>query len=288
MRVKEHFTSRYGEDGVIVEFDWTALEVVGFAWLTKDMVLYRLIREGINMHRYVGSFVINKPMDQITDKERKELKPSNFELIYGGNAYSLVYNKGLELEEAKKIYEGFWNAFPEAKQAYDNLYKEVVGNAYETSELTSWGVPRLGSSYQDPMGRKYCFKAYEKQDRYKGMVQKFKYAEVVNYRCQGMMTGNIHLIAVGLLFREAQKHRDKFLLINIVHDSVILDCRKEFLDEICILVRDVLQSVIQVLRKDFKLDWDLDLKVECKVGTDWANMVKYEFNRINEVSTNDD
>src|SRR5690606_7869458 len=44
--VKENFTSRFGEDGYIVEADYGALEVVTLACLTQDSVLRKALLDG--------------------------------------------------------------------------------------------------------------------------------------------------------------------------------------------------------------------------------------------------
>lgn len=282
--IKDHFVSRW-DDGVLIELDWQSLEVVVFAWLTKDPTLYKLIRNNIDMHRYVGALFYNKPMEEITKEERTEIKPGNFELIYGGSPYSLVYNKGMELEEARKLYDSFWSLFPTAKMNYDNLFREVESRKYLIDEYTPRGVQKHESYYITPTGRKCFFKTYDNTPYQikKGNLTRFKYAEVVNYRGQSLATADIHIIALGMLFREAINHREKFLLINTVHDSVLIDCKEKYLDNCIQMCKNILESVVTRLKDKFNIIFDLPLTVDVKYGRSWGEMNEYKvLNKIRQ------
>ncbi len=98
----------------------------------------------------------------------------------------------------------------------------------------------------------------------------------MNYQVQSFCTADIHMIALGLLFREAIKHRDKFLLINTIHDSVLIDCKLDFVNESVIIIKDIMESVIERLDKKFGIKFDLPLIVEGKVGKSWADLKKIE------------
>jgi len=48
-KIKECFTSRF-EGGKIVEFDYSQLEVIGLAVLSKDPQLMKDLRDGLDLH----------------------------------------------------------------------------------------------------------------------------------------------------------------------------------------------------------------------------------------------
>ncbi len=60
----------------------------------------------------------------------------------------------------------------------------------------------------------------------------------------------------GLLWSEAIKHRDKFLLINQVHDDIVVDCKQEYVKGYCKLAKRVLLSIQEPFKKYFGLDFD--------------------------------
>lgn len=280
IKVKEHFTSRYGSDGILIEADWTGLEIAGWGFITKDPTIRKLLLEKQDMHRYVGGMVLGCKSDDVTDEQRSKLKPANFTLIYGGTDWNLVEKDGLDKDFAKVVYESFWGLFPVARLWADNIMKLLDASSFYTKEFSKEGKEELWSYYVGPTGRKFFFKAYpEKVSDFTAenriyTPKGFKYAEGMNYICQSFCTADLHMIAVGLLFREAIKHRDKFVLINTIHDSVLIDCKKEYYDFTCILIKNTLQSVVIRLKTVFGLDFDLPLAVELKSGSSWAQMSK--------------
>lgn len=277
LKLKNIFKSRFGDEGVIIECDWSSLEIVGWAFLSKDPMLYKMIREGRDMHRMVGSLVLNKPSEEISDAERKALKPANFEFIYGGTGYNQIRN-GADQEFIESAYEAFWTLFPVARQWGDNLMKLLDINAYSIKEYSPKGAQIMESWYQGVTGRKFFFKNYPDKissfcaEKRLYTPKGFKYSEGMNYQVQSFCTADIHMIALGILFREAQYHRDKFLLINTVHDSVLVDCRKKYIDFACNLIKNSLESVVDRLKEKFNIVFDLPLKVEVEIGPSWGEV----------------
>lgn len=290
MSIKSHFTSRWGETGRITEFDWTGLEIAGWAFLTQDPKLLELLNSGKDMHRYVGSMVLGKPEEEITDAERKKLKQPNFTLIYGGTDFNLVNKDGLDPDFAKQVYDTFWALFPTARAWSDNLMKQVDKSAFYTTEFNTKGLRELWGSYQGITGRKFFFKANESKissfcaENRIYSPRGFKYSEVMNYQVQSFCTADIHMIALGNLFREAIKQRDKFLIINTIHDSVLCDVKLDFIEESVIIIKTAMEGVKQILKEKFNVDLNVPLSVECKIGNSWADLTKYNFNN-EEVST---
>lgn len=95
-----------------------------------------------------------------------------------------------------------------------------------------------------------------------------------------LATADLALMQHGRLWREAIKHRDKFLIINQVHDDIMVDCKKEYVKGYCKLAKRVLCSIQEPMKKYFNIDWQLPINVEFKVGTTWGNCKKYEIDSI--------
>ncbi len=264
------------------------LEIAGWAFLTQDPKLLELLNSGRDMHRYVGSMVLGKPEEEITDAERKKLKQPNFTLIYGGTDYNLVTKDGLEPDFAKQVYDTFWALFPVARSWSDELMKTLDRNAFYTAEYSREGKKELWSFYQGVTGRKFYFRAYEQkisafcaQNRIY-TPRGFKYSEGMNYQVQSFSTADLHMLALGNLFRKAIHHRDKFLLINTVHDSVLCDIKLQYLDESVIIIQQAMEDVKTIFKDRFDLELNVPMTVECKVGSSWADLTKYEVPRCPE------
>ena len=277
-KIKDHFISRWGPEGCLIEADWSSLELMGWAFLTKDPTLYRLIKSGEDMHRYVGSMVLGCKPEEISEKVRKSLKARNFLLVYGGSAFELTRTHGMSKEDAEHLHKTFWKLFPVAQMVQENWVKQVEASRVLTDEYTTLGQLRHLGHMTSITGRKYFFKTVDESNymRNKGKMTKFRKPEIYNNTIQGFCTADIHMIALGILFREAIKHRDKFLLINTIHDSVLVDCKKEYLEFTCNLIKNRLEYVIPHLKEKFGIVFDLPLEVELKVGDHWSEMKKYD------------
>ncbi len=287
-KVKEHFTSRFGSEGLCVKFDWSQLELIGWAFLTKDPVLRKLILSGEDVHRYVGGMVLNCNPDDIDNATRKALKARNFLLVYGGSSWELIRTHGMSEKDATRLYDTFWDLFPTAKLWQDNVCKSVEASKKRIDDVTPLGYPRDEGHYKSISGRTYYFKTYDNTDyqRKKGNMSRFKRPEMVNYPCQGFCTADIHLMALGQLWRKSLDKRDSFLLVNTIHDDVWFDIKKKDLESSCLFIKHTLESVVQLLKEKFDIEFDLPLKVECEIGTDFSNMDEYEIGENLRLSGN--
>lgn len=63
--IKRCFTSRFGENGSILNADFSQLEVIGLAYLSQDKQLYKDILDGLDMHCINASFLYEKPYEYI-------------------------------------------------------------------------------------------------------------------------------------------------------------------------------------------------------------------------------
>lgn len=281
LKIKQHFTAR-SDDELCVKFDWSQLELIGWAFLTKDPLLRKLILSGQDVHRFVGGMVLNCDPNDIDDKTRKALKARNFLLVYGGSVWELTRTHGMTEEDANRLYETFWDLFPTAKLWQDNVCRSVEASAVSIDELTPLGQRRKEGHYKSITGRQYYFKTYDNSEyqRKKGNMTKFKRPEMVNYPVQGFCTADIHMIAVGNLWRKSLRHRNKFILCNTIHDDVWFLVKKKDLEFSCKFIKSELESVVDILKQRFNIDFDLPLKVECEVGKDFSNMTKYLINDV--------
>lgn len=276
-KVKNHFSSRFGKDGVIIDVDWVALEIVAWVTHTRDTVLEDFLNSGINIHKFLGGRVLNKTMDEVTEDERQLLKPGNFNLIYGGTYWNLVQQYGIPEALAKKAYDVFWDTFKISRQWSDAIMKELDDVSYAVDDCGN-----RESYYTGLTGRRWYFNNYP--DKISSFCAEnriytpcgFKYSEGMNYKIQGFATADLHLIAMGALWRKLLPHRDKILMVNTVHDSIVFDCKRIYLKKACLFIRDSLYSIKQKMKDRFNIEINVPLTVEFKIGSSWGELEKLE------------
>lgn len=71
---KKLFTSRFGEDGVILQFDYSQLELRVAAIFSNDEGLMSAYRDGKDLHKFVASRVYGVPEEEVTDDQRTAAK----------------------------------------------------------------------------------------------------------------------------------------------------------------------------------------------------------------------
>lgn len=263
-KVKEMFTSRFGEDGRIVEVDFSALEVVDLAAVSGDTNLLRMLTEGIDMHCYRLAAKLKEPYEDVKRKckdasdpdnarysrMRTDIKPRAFAHQYGATAAGISYSTGCSLEEAEEFKAIEFKLFPESNAfpvEHVRPQVEATGMAElperEFTEGVGWSLYRRGY-YQAKSGTCYSFRQYEQwQEGQK--VMDYKGTQIANYPIQGE-SALIVQAACGLVIREFIK-RGFFgglvLPINTVHDAIYLDCATEALAiEAGTLVREIMEG----------------------------------------------
>lgn len=315
-KVKEHFTSRYGEDGVIIEADFKQMEVIAFAVLTQDPQLLEDLATGFDLHVIGVENLFNVKKEDVSkekfDELRTRAKPATFLLIYGGSAFKLAKEHNLELEFCEKYVEAFWARYPTAKQWQENLIASVKATERDIEEYTAKGFKKREGYLQNITGRKLYFKTddipefmLEKRLKklglslattkekissigYKEYWTKFREAygdwgmtgfnppEIKDYPVQSFATSDIVLITLGLIWRKAINNRNKYLLINTVHDSILFDCKKEFVVDCCNMIQDSVYSIKEELKKLFNINFNLSITVDIKVGKSWGELKIYK------------
>jgi DNA polymerase I-like protein with 3'-5' exonuclease and polymerase domains len=233
---------------MLLQADAKALEWVCATYLSQDKIAIQEIWNGTDQH---------------TDNQLRFGLPTRliaktfvFRLIYGGSAYS--YANDPNFTDVSK-QESFWqNVIDEFYKKYSDLgnwHKEIVSKAIRDRQLTM------------PTGRVY---KYEPEIKY-GKA-KWPRTKILNYPVQGLGADLMAIARVSLANRIKDKQGIK--LVNTVHDSIILDFDEKICDNnsIVSLVDKCFTDIPLNFKKLFGVDFNLPMRVECQIGSNWGNM----------------
>lgn len=248
-RVKQMFTSRFGEAGRITEVDYSALEVVMSCVHTGDRKLLGLLQAGTDMHCYRLAFKEGKTYEEMYDlchnpdgpdykywkQQRTDIKPPSFAAQYGATARGIAFATGCTVEYAQSFLDNEAALFPDTI-GFRSVVKEEVertgaaGRMYrEQADDGSYRIYRIGT-WTSPAGARYSFRQKEQwkevvPGQRKQKVMDYKETEMANYWCQGEAFF-LMAVAAGMVLR-ALLARDWFdnqvCLITNVHDALYLD-----------------------------------------------------------------
>lgn len=275
--IKKVFTSRF-KHGLIVEADYSQLEVIALAILSGDTQLKLDIHNGIDMHIVMASKIFNVHETAVTKDQRTAAKRGTFALQYGAGAKAIAKQGSITIEEAKELIKYYYRRYPKVKQWQEDNLKRTQFLRESTGEYSPKGIPVGKAKLYSPTNRIYTFKEYDTPDwvARNGTLVGFSPSEIKNYPVQGFATGDIVPMMLGKLFRNVMlKYQDRALMINTVHDSMLFDVydhstMKEFIYDL----REELAKLPEYMEKYFNLEIDLPFKVNITAGPNWGDQVE--------------
>lgn len=273
-RVKEMFISRWGDDGVVLQEDYSALETVGLQVMSGDSNLRDALLKGLDMHsmrlasmeeqsyEYVVARTKDKthPDHDEWDVKRTNVKPCAFQYQYGATAYGMALSTGKTKEFCEAFIEAEKAAFPEVESWFENsVFLAVEDSAAKNKpvrlevaegvyKLLRWGI------YVAPSGTTYQFRQVTKtrwdwQQKKHVDVSEFKIPQMRNYPIQGE-SGFFVQLSCALLIRyliSVDFYEWKALPINTVHDANYLDCHKSVVRQAAMVTECIMESIPEVM-----------------------------------------
>jgi len=265
--IKQIFNSRYTA-GVIIEVDFNQLEVVALAHVTKDKQLIADISSGVGIHSALYKDMFGR---MPTKEERKPFKSRTFQLIYGAGAKAISKQAGCTLDEAKKFVDVFYGRYKAVAKWHTEFAAMVESKA--TNDLNEDGFREKFRTYvhQTETGRKFCFSEYYNEDSWSTRTYNFSPTEFKNYPVQGLATGDIVPMMLGVIFKQLIG-RDDVKMVNTVHDSLMFDVKSDSSDAFITEITTILQCTHMYFEETFKIPLALKLNAGASVGKNWFDM----------------
>jgi len=288
--IKRCFVSRFGARGVIVEADYSQIEVIVQAFLSGDEQMYEDIRNGVDFHCKRLAYKLKEDYDEVVrrskdstnpyfkeySKKRKDIKVFSFRKAYGAGAASIAEVLGCSIDEAKEFFAIEDAIYPNIRQMQEGWIDEVNQSKRPSQKRTKKGLPSCVGHIKSITGKRYVFQEEDAPAFLirQGTYTSFKPTKIKNYPVQGL-AGEMLFAALGMLVRKLLNSPDlaeKCLLINTVHDSILFDIHMDVLPESLALIRHIMLDVPKRLEELFGFTFDLPLKVDIDMGANWADM----------------
>ena len=265
--IKQIFTSRF-KDGCIVEVDFNQLEVVALAHVTKDLQLIHDISSGKDIHSELYKDMFGR---YPTKEERKPFKARTFQLIYGAGAKAISKQAGCSIDEAKKFVDVFYTRYAGVADWHKNFAEQVEADSIY--ELDDDGFREKVKTYilHTETGRKFCFKEYYSDSTWSTRTYNFSPTELKNYPIQGLATGDIVPMMLGVIFRRF-KDKDDVRMVNTIHDSLMFDVELDSVSSFIEEITEILKNTHKYFEDIFKKPLALKLNAGASVGINWFDM----------------
>lgn len=231
-----------------MQCDASALEIRVAAFLSQDPVLIKEIVDGIDLH---------------TDNQTRFGLPSRliakifvFRLLYGGSAYSYANDpEFMDISRSEKFWQGVIDAYYDKYKGIKAWHTKLVREAVETGKVIS------------PTGREYRF------EKYNGSI---KDTQVKNYIVQGTGADLMALARVSFYNRIKRLQMKDCLLVNTVHDSIVVDTIPDNLETIGDTFHSVFYDIPKNFEKLFLSEFNVPMTCEVLYGDNWEDMKEYK------------
>lgn len=225
--------------GIITDGDYGQLEFRVAAELSGCKQALEDIKNGVDVHRRTSDILTEG--GQSTN--RQDAKPHTFKPLYGGTS-------GTDAEK------GYYVAFLKRYSGIADWHETLLHEALTRKNI------RL------PSGREYSF-PFTKRYPSGGVSGG---TQIKNYPVQGFATADIVLVATIALYRRFMNEGLRSLLINEVHDSIVVDTHPDEIDIAPLIMKEVMLSVPALLKERYDYDFTTPLSVEIKQGVNWLDM----------------
>lgn len=289
--VKQMFVSRFGEDGLRISSDFSALEVYCQANITKDTQLVTDLIAGLDMHCARLSTVEKKAYADVllwakgddtheAIKEwvvkRKNIKVFSFQRAYGAGAPKIAKGLKVPVEDVEKWMEADDLRYPGIPVFNQKVADYLDSRSEQTARFerhpdAKANVMLKRAYLQTWDGKRYAFNQSLTPKfiyRKRGVLASFKPTEVKNYPMQGM-GGEWMKAAMWLAVRAfyRSKNFDGLALLTLtVHDALYIDAHKTVARRAATLVH-----ACMLASSDFMEYWfDHEIEVPVPSETTWG------------------
>ena len=227
-------------DYVIIDADYSQIELRLLAHISGDRNMITAFREGVDIHTSTAATVFGVPTNAVTGEMRKKAKAVNFGILYGIGAFSLADDLHVSRAQAQEFIDKYLESYP----SIDAYLKNTIQGAYESGSVkTLFGrlrrIPELSGKNK--------------------MQQKFGERVAMNSPIQGTAADIIKLAMI----RAHRKLREEGLdarLILQVHDELLIESHRSCAERAKEILREAMEGVA---------DYAVPLSVEIHIGDTW-------------------
>lgn len=212
------------EGKLLVDADYSQIELRLLAHISGDPVMCRAFREGEDIHQVTASQVFGVPPEQVTHLMRSRAKAVNFGIVYGISDFSLAQDIGVTRYEARQYMDQYLEKYAGVREYMKNIVEKAKENGYVVTLMNRrrW-LPELKSKDHN--------------------VRSFGERVALNTPIQGTAADIIKLAMIRVrdrLNREGLRAR----LVLQVHDELIVEAPREEAEQVKKLLAEEMEGVM--------------------------------------------
>ncbi len=240
--VRKAFVAK-NEDFLILAADYSQIELRLLALMSRDEVLIRAFKEKTDIHKETAAQIYSVPLDEVDSDMRREAKTINFGLLYGMGQRKLARDLGISGARAKELIERYFARFPSIQEFRQRMIEEAENNTI---------VQTIFRRILELKG------INSKHAGYKSEAERI----AVNMPIQGSAADLIKRAMLTL--HEEIKDDERIMMILQVHDELVFEVRKDYLDEAILLIREKMEAALPQEYQEI-----VSLAVDVGYGKNW-------------------
>lgn len=122
-RIRSAFTAPKGK--VFISADYSQIELVVMAHLSKDPNMSKAFIEGTDVHKATASLIYKVPADKVTADMRRLAKTINFGVIYGMSAFRLSNELGITRTQAQEFITSYFTEYASIQRFISETIQEA-------------------------------------------------------------------------------------------------------------------------------------------------------------------
>jgi DNA polymerase-1 len=229
-----------GEEKVLVDADYSQIELRLLAHIAKDPVMLKAFEQGEDIHTVTASQVFGVPIEEVTSLQRSQSKAVNFGIVYGISAFSLANDIGVTPKEAKAYIDNYLEKYSGVREYMTEIVKSAKEHGYVTT--------LFGRRRYLPELKSHNFN-----------TRSFGERVALNMPIQGTAAD---IMKIAMINVAKQLHAKNLLgrLILQVHDELIVECPEHEAEKVSTILREEMENAAKL---------SVPLVAETRVGKSW-------------------
>jgi len=240
-KIRQTFTAPEGK--VLVDADYSQIELRLLAGLSGDEFMCKAFREGVDIHTMTAMrvFGVDTP-EEVTHKMRSTAKTVNFSIIYGISEYGLSTDLQIGIYEAADIIKKYNKQFPGVTEYLNKLKSDGEKNGY----------------VETMFHRRRYLNELKSQNK---NVRNFGLRAAMNTPIQGT-AADIIKIAMNKVQKALEDNFPEAKLVMQVHDELIVEAPEAQAEGVAKLLKEQMETAV---------NFNIPLIADCNIGKDWLS-----------------
>lgn len=240
-KIRSAFTAPEGK--VLISADYSQIELVVLAHLSKDKNMCDSFIKGTDIHKATAALIYNVPQDQVTPQMRRTAKTINFGVIYGMSAFRLAQDLGISRTQASTFIDNYFAQYDSVNSFINNTIQKTEENGF-VETILGRRRPVIGINSRNKIEKAASERI------------------AVNTPVQGSAADIVKFAMINVS-KALQETGSEAKLLLQVHDELIFECPddKETIEKTVQLIKDKMENAVKL---------DVPLKVSIEYGKNWG------------------